>query len=276
MAQIDIIIPTYNRANFIERALKSVLNQGYRDFKVYIIDDGSTDQTEDVLKPFLAQIEYIKTDNRGVSAARNLGVKVSRSPWLAFLDSDDEWLPKKLEIQMEAALKSDLPLWYCDEIWMRNGLRVNQKLKHQKSGGELFYRSLELCLIGASTVVIKRDLFQEVGLFKEEFIVCEDYDLWLRVCARYQVGFCPDALTIKHAGHGDQLSEKFKAMDYFRLRSMVELSSEIQLSDVQKLALHEAFEKKYQILNAGYIKHGRDNEWQELQKLHSKMSSYQS
>lgn len=271
MIQVDVIIPTFNRAYLIERALKSVLNQTYRDFKIYVIDDGSVDKTAEVLKPYLSQLQYIKTENYGVSAARNRGINLSRSPWLAFLDSDDEWQPNKLEIQMQNALKGNLPLWYCDEIWMRNGVRVQKKQKHQKSGGELFYRSLEQCLIGPSCALIKRDLFKEIGLFKEDFVVCEDYDFWLRACARYEIGFTADALTIKHAGHNDQLSEKYKAMDYYRLRAMSDLLFQGQLSFEQKSALLEVFEKKFEILSAGYLKHNKHGEWQMLQALKLKV-----
>ena len=173
---VSVIIPTYNRASFISRAVESVLNQSFKKWELIIVDDGSTDNTQDILKIYENQtrIKLLKTKNRGVSAARNLGVRQALGYWIAFLDSDDQWLPEKLEKQMRESLKNPgVSIIHGNEIWIRRGVRVNPMKKHQKKGGDIFSQALGLCCISPSTVLIKKKLFDEVGGFRENFPVCE-------------------------------------------------------------------------------------------------------
>jgi glycosyltransferase involved in cell wall biosynthesis len=257
---ISIIIPTYNRMTYLFRAIESVLYQTYIDWELIIIDDGSTDKTKEHVLELIKinnKVRYVKTPNRGVSAARNLGINISKGKFIAFLDSDDEWLPNKMQIQMDFLQSNpNLLLVHGEEIWIRNGKRVNQKNIHKKGGGDIFSQCLDLCAISPSTVLIKKELFKEVGFFREDFPVCEDYDLWLRIAAKCEVGFTPDPLIVKYGGHLDQLSTKFVGMDYWRIKSMVSLinSSEISLS--KKELVRKKMEYKAKILKGGALKHG--------------------
>ena len=255
---IDVIIPTYNRSHLVERAITSVLDQTYREFHLYVVNDGSTDQTESTLANYAEhpQITILKQENRGVSAARNLGIKHSKSPWIAFLDSDDEWLASKLQTQTDLVKeRPHLRFIHSNEIWIRNGVRVNAKKKFDKSNHEIFKRSLETCLISPSTVMMKRELCMEHGLFDESFVICEDYDLWLKILAQEEVGFIPEDLIKKHGGHDDQLSTKYLAMDFWRIKSLIQLSDNHKLTPEMKFLVDEQIKNKVSILKAGYLKH---------------------
>ncbi len=265
--KIDVIIPTFNRAKTLKRAIDSVLNQTYMDFHLYIIDDGSTDDTTELLLEYsgLKNLSVHKQENRGVSAARNLGIKLSSNPWIAFLDSDDEWLPEKLQKQMDVILeKKSAVLIHGEELWVRNGKRINPKKIHKKFGGEIFERCLPLCLISPSAVIIKRDVLLEVNNFDENFIVCEDYDLWLKITSLYPVEFIKEPILVKYGGHEDQLSAKYFAMDYWRIKAMDRI---ISLRDFKKgrldLVLNEII-RKGEILLSGYKKHDNLKNYDEV------------
>ena len=179
MPKVSVIIPTFNRSELLVRAIDSVLNQSFQDFELVVVDDGSTDSTFEALKIY-KNIIYLKQQNLGVSAARNKGVEVSSGELIAFLDSDDEWLPEKLQKQIDFLKDNPKLKWcYTDETWIRSGVLVNKKKKHQKSGGDLFKPSLELCLIAPSSVLIRKSLMDRYK-FREDFKVCEDFDLWLK------------------------------------------------------------------------------------------------
>lgn len=252
--KVSVIIPSYNRARTLGRALDSVFAQTHKNLEVIVVDDGSTDGTDGLVKNY--DVIYHKTKNRGVSAARNAGFSLSRGEWIALLDSDDEWLPHKIETQLEFARKNPgLSLVHGEEIWVRNGRRVNPMKKHQKSGGWIFEKCLPLCLISPSAAFIKRHLWHEMGGFDEEFIVCEDYDLWLKVTSLYEVGFVEDPLIIKYGGHDDQLSARYKAMDYWRVRALERILEIRELSIEQRNAVLEVMLQKAAILKQGYLKH---------------------
>ena len=267
---IDVIIPCFNRASVLERAVNSVLTQTFQDFSLFIVDDGSSDDTQNILWTFKThpKVTVLKQDNRGVSAARNLGVKNSNSPWISFLDSDDEWLPTKLEVQVKEIKKNPSTRFiHSNEIWIRNGVRVNAPEKFDKSNHDIFKRSLEFCLISPSTVILKRELFEERGHFDESFTVCEDYDLWLKILAREDVTFISDFLVKKYGGHADQLSTKFPAMDYWRIRSMIGLSRTLDLDPEKKKLICEEINRKAPVLLKGYLKHGQQDRFNEISEL---------
>ena len=258
-SNIDVIIPTYNRRHTLGRSIDSVLTQSLKPAEIIIVDDGSTDGTEDYININYPDITYIKTRNKGVSAARNEGIKQSRSDWLAFLDSDDEWLPEKLEKQVGAASsKKDYKIIHCDEIWVRNGRRVNSKKKHQKSGGKIFLKCLPMCVISPSAAIINRFLFNELGYFDEALPACEDYDLWLRICAIYPVLYINTPLLIKYGGHEDQLSREHWGMDRFRVEALSKILRSNILSRSQRIAAKETLVKKCKILINGAEK--RENQ----------------
>lgn len=269
--QISVILPTYNRAYCLKRTIDSVLSQTYKEFQLYLVDDGSTDETKNVIECYQneSRLSYIYQENKGVSAARNLGIQQAQADWIALLDSDDEWLPNKLEKQVDFIRKNPLTRFvHSNEIWIRNGVRVNPKKKFDKSHDELFRRSLEMCLISPSTVVMKKELCLQHGLFNEDFTVCEDYDLWLKILATEEIGFIPDFLIKKYGGHDDQLSTKFPAMDYWRIRSLIDLLGNKLVTDEMKRALIKTeIRKKADILLDGYLKHQKLTEHEELKAL---------
>lgn len=274
MPQISVILPTYNRVSTLPRAISSILAQSFQDWDLWLIDDGSTDTTaawlaeNTDLQKLGTRFHYRRTENRGVSAARNVAIHASDSQWLAFLDSDDEWLPHKLARQIELSeQQKDAPLIHGEEIWIRNGVRVNPMKKHQKRGGRIFRHCLPLCCISPSTAMIQSELLKHEGSFREDFPVCEDYELWLRICSRFEVGFIPDPITVKHGGHEDQLSRRYFAMDYWRVKAMAPFLSEPHLSQEDREAVAQEMAKKCDILMRGYEKHANMLYFSEVRAL---------
>lgn len=265
---ISVIIPTYNRAGLLTDALKSVIAQTDSNFEIIVVDDGSTDNTKEILSPYMNSIKYIFEDNKGPAAARNRGLLESRGDFIAYLDSDDMWEKNKLQKQRELFEKDcSLMLVHTDEIWIRKGIRVNQMKKHQKSGGDIFERSLELCLISPSAVMMRRELFDEIGLWDENLPFAEDYDLWLRILTKYPVGYISEPLVIKRGGHSDQQSRKFIGGDKFRIYAIIKLLRTDKLNQKQKDAAIEMLRKKCLIYGNGCIKHGRTEEGERFIKL---------
>lgn len=254
MPGVSIIIPVYNRTELLERALQSLQKQTHQDFEVIVVDDHSTEDISSVTKKYGAR--HLKTIGKGVSAARNTGINASTSQLIAFLDSDDEWLAQKLELQLNyLAENSNCSLVHTNEIWIRNGQPVKQNNKQQKMGGRIFSQCTEQCLIGPSTVLLRRSLLDNVGLFDESFTVCEDFDLWLRITATEDIGFISEPLMIKHGGHSDQLSMQFHSMDLWRARALAKHLNNPNITADEMLALHASLKKKCEILLKGFAKH---------------------
>jgi len=275
MKKVSVIIPTFNREKTIERAVLSVLNQTYENLECLVIDDGSSDRTRDILHSIDdSRLKiYFLEKNSGVSAARNFGVRQSRGDWVALLDSDDEWLPNKLEIQLSYSKKNpEIPLIHGEEIWIRKGKRVNAKKIHKKSGGKIFSRCLHLCLISPSATLMKKSLYEEMKGFNEEYPVCEDYELWLRITSQYEIGFIEEPIIVKYGGHEDQLSTKYKAMDFWRVKAMDEVSTFVELNKKDSLELRRVLLKKCKILKAGYIKHKNLSQLPFIEQLIKKYS----
>lgn len=268
MTKFSVVIPTFNRAATLERALDSVLNQTLKNWELIIVDDGSTDLTQDLVSAWQARnpeivCQYVHTPNRGVSAARNAGARQARGTWLAFLDSDDEWMPHKLELQ--DALTANFVWIHSGENWIRNGVRVNAGKKHEKSGGRVFERAVDICFISPSTSLIRKDIFAEENGFREDFPVCEDYELWLRLAAKYPVGFLPHGLIHKYGGHADQLSRKYFAMDYYRAKALIQFLDCTDISEAERQHVIAALLEKCEILIRGYEKHGNTENLDEVQ-----------
>jgi glycosyltransferase involved in cell wall biosynthesis len=224
MPLFTVIIPTYNRYETLKSAIDSVLLQTYKDFELIVVDDGSDDSTPLLESEYHSLLRYIRQSNHGVSSARNTGIVQSASPYIAFLDSDDLWLPKKLQEQRKFIEENpDIYIHQTNEMWIKNGRRVNPMEKHAKDCGDIFLKSLEMCMISPSSVVIKRELLETYDLFDENLPVCEDYDLWLRITYRENIGLIKKNLIKKFGGHESQLSRSFWGMDRFRVYSIIKL-----------------------------------------------------
>jgi len=262
MPEVSVIISTFNRAQKVERAITSVLNQGSKDFEIIVVDDGSTDNTGQALAKYMSSIRYIRHPvNRGVSAARNTGINSSVAPWIAFLDSDDYWLDEKLYAQMEFIDRTPgIVACQTQEIWIRRGVRVNPKERHRKPSGNIFRQSLKLCVVSPSAVILKRSLFEEVGLFDETLPAVEDYDLWLRISCRYPIYLIDKELVVKEGGHEDQLSRRFTSMDRFRIKAIVKLIKSGVLSSDQGRAAIDELSIKCRIYGNGCIRRGKMEE----------------
>jgi glycosyltransferase involved in cell wall biosynthesis len=261
--EISVIIPTFNRRPMVVGAIQSVLMQREVGFELIVVDDGSTDGTpeavEEALENVTAAVRFIRTERRGVAAARNLGVEAAAAPWIAFLDSDDLWKPEKLSRQL-AHLREhqEYRISQCNELWIRNARRVNPGLRHLKHAGDIFVESLRTCLISPSAVIMQTDLFRDFGGFDETMTAAEDYDLWLRILLRHEAGLLAEALVTRRAGHGDQLSATVPAIDRFRILALAKLLAVPELTGEKRIATAEVLAAKCRLYARGLQRRRRD------------------
>ncbi len=276
MPQITAILPTWNRAEWLEKSIQSVLDQTFGDFELVVVDDASKDSTAEIIERYSGKIRTIVfSENRGVSAARNAAIKNSDSEWIAFLDSDDFWHPDKLQKQIaQTKMRPACPLHFTDEIWIRNGVRVNPKKKHQKKEGWIFQPSLALCLMAPSTVILRRELFEVHGLFDENLPVCEDYDLWLRLTAQHPVALLNEKLMTRHGGHADQLSQSDWGIDRYRVQSIQKILKTESLRPEDRTAAMRMLIEKCGILAKGFRKRGNLKEVEKYEKIIRQSSIY--
>ena len=258
---ISVVIPTFNRRNLLKRAIHSVIKQTIEPREIIVIDNGSTDQTYQMVSSLFPDINYFTEKKRGVSAARNKGIIESKSKWIAFLDSDDTWEPKKLEKQLEFSLlnQNKYRLIHTDEIWYRNNKFLNQLNKHKKSGGDIFKNSLKLCCISPSSAFVNKQVFHDYGLFDENLEVCEDYDMWIRITSKEEVGFLDSPLVLKYGGHSDQLSKKFWGMDRFRIEALEKNLKNKCFTKIQKKNVLDILIEKLTIVSNGAQKRGNND-----------------
>ena len=269
MPKVSVIIPTFNRLLMLKESVDSVLAQDLEDMELIVVDDGSTDGTADEMKRYGGRVKLIQhSQNKGVSAARNKGILHARGKYIAFLDSDDLWMKGKLKIQV-AFLDDNphYPICYTDEIWIRRGKRVNPMLKHAKYSGWIFEKCLPLCIISPSSVMMKRTLFSKVGLFDEALPVCEDYDFWLRVSARFPIFFINRKLIVKRGGHPDQLSQRSWGNDRCRVIALEKLLSEPYIGSKEREMILKEMKKKCSILFKGFLKRGNQTEASHYQEM---------
>jgi len=271
MPSISIIIPTFNRAPVLTRAICSAAEQTYIDCEIIVVDDASTDGTDlDKLVPDIAsRITYIQLPvHRGVSAARNTGAHNAKGQWLAFLDSDDQWHADKLSRQMQWHKENpDFIISQAKEIWIRNGVRVNPPKTHEKKQGDIFAQSLERCMITPSSVLIARDLFFNAGMFNESLPACEDYDLWLKITCRQKVGLIDEFLLTRYGGHDDQLSSTVAGLDRFRIRSIMDVIGSNRLTSDQENLARAELVKKSTIFANGCKKRGKLAEYERFRNI---------
>jgi glycosyltransferase involved in cell wall biosynthesis len=268
---ISVVIPTYNRASFLKEAIDSVLSQIYRDFELIVVDDGSTDDTPKLLLSYGKKIKVITKANKGPSSARNRGIKAAKGKWIAFLDSDDVWKPDKLEKQVQFIKENpDIKICQTEEIWIRNGKRVNPRKKHEMHSGWIYEQCLPLCIVSPSSVMIHGDVFEKVGLFDETLLACEDYDLWLRIAPHYPICLVREKLIVKQGGHADQQSHVISSLDLLRIKAMIKSLESGGLNESQYEAALLELNKKCRVYGNGCIKRGKKEEGEKYLSLPEK------
>lgn len=257
---VSVIIPTYNRGWILKEAVDSVVAQTFSDYELIVVDDGSTDNTAEILEAYKDRIICVRQKNKGVSAARNRGISAASGRLIAFLDSDDLWLPQKLAHQVDFFTENpDALICQTEETWIRKGRRVNPKKRHQKVSGLIFEKSLDLCLVSPSAVMVRARLFEEIGLFDERLPACEDYDMWLRVGCQYPVHLLDTPLILKRGGHTDQLSQ-MTGLDRYRIQALKKILDSKRLSSAQYQAAVAVLQDKCRIYAGGCKKRGREDE----------------
>ena len=215
--KVSVIIPTFNREKFITKAIDSVMAQTYQDFEIIVLDDGSTDNTRELLGRYNDRVKYFYQENRGIASARNEAIKRSSGDYIAFLDSDDYWIREKLEKQIQVFNQHQeygMVASCCSSIRLDGSFR--EKNRPGKSGWvleDLFRKNF----IRTSSAMIKRECLDQVGLFDESFRECEEYDLWLRIAARYPIGFINESLAV-YVDNAEGISTDSLAGRLFRLK----------------------------------------------------------
>ena len=255
----------------IGEAVASVLAQTVRGFSLVVVDDGSTDATAAAARAAVAgatiPCAVVTQPGRGVAAARNAGVRATTEPWIAFLDSDDLWMPAKLERQLAwAATHPTMRLNQTEERWLDGGRHRNPRAWHRKEE-RVFRRSVARCLVSPSAVMIARDLYDRTGGFDETFPVCEDYEYWLRITAHEPVGLVPETLVVKRGGHRDQLSRSTWGLDRWRVAALVKLFATTALDDDDHALVRATVVEKCAILAAGAERRGRVDEADRYRRL---------
>lgn len=258
---VTVIIPAYNRSSCLREAIDSVLSQTYGNFELIVVDDGSTDSTQDLLSLYAEKIIALRTEHAGPSAARNQGILQARGEFIAFLDSDDLWLPDKLKIQVDF-FSSSPEVFVCqtEEIWIRNSIRVNPMKKHKKYSGWVFERCLPLCIVSPSAVMLHQAVFDRVGLFDEAMPACEDYDLWLRISPFYKIHLIAEPMILKRGGHADQQSRTIPCLDKLRIHALGKILASGTLTASQHENAFRELEKKCRIYGNGCVKRGKEEE----------------
>ena len=260
MPLVSVIIPTHNRIQSVSDAIESVLDQSFQNFELIVVDDGSTDGTAKQLTAnFQSKLTLLSVQNSGVSSARNIGAGKSQGEFLSFLDSDDIWHRDKLKTQVDFHQENpQFQISQTEEHWIRKGKRVNPMNKHKKPAGYIFPQSLHLCTVSPSSVMIKKSLFDQTGGFDEQLMACEDYDFWLRITSGHQVALIEQKLLTKYGGHVDQLSQRYPAMDRFRLYSLCKVLLSATLNNIQQSQVREVIVEKLKVLTLGAEKRGRE------------------
>ena len=277
---VSVIIPTYNRQDVLVRALRSVCRQSVRCEEIVVVDDASTDGSREAVEAGFDRcgppaIRWFRLpSNRGPAAARNFGIRQARCGMIAFLDSDDHWRPKKLERQAETMERfPEYLISHTRERWLRRGQHLNQKYRHVPRHGDIFSHCLELCAVGMSTVMVRREIFATVGLFDERMHCCEDHDFWLRVSCRYPFLLVDEELTVKEGGRDDQLSRQHRVgMDRLRIGSLTRLVQSGVLNAEQRQQTLQGLRRKCEIYGKGCCKHGREEEGRRYLDLAARIS----
>jgi glycosyltransferase involved in cell wall biosynthesis len=227
--RVSVIIPAYNAGKFLSRALESLFAQTRPAQEIIVVDDGSTDNTAEVAQSYGARIKYIHQANAGLSGARNTGIKAACGNWIAFLDADDEWLPEHLQMQVDHLRRNPHLVWTTSNFW-RYFYEQNRKVpdldpekaKNLLEGKEYFESFFQAYLHHAygcvDTMLIKKEVLQEAGLFNVEQRVTEDIDMWFRIAYRHrQIGYLAAPLAVYYVDAPGSLIKTLKDAKYIRM-----------------------------------------------------------
>lgn len=271
---ISVVIPSFNREKLLGRALASVRGQSLQPQEIIVVDDGSKPGTLEKLKDVYSEVLWLHQHNQGVAAARNLGIRKSKQPWIALLDSDDEWEPEKLKLQMQFIHQyKDIRAVHTGEKWIRSGNEVIPPAYLDKSAELLWERSLANCLICPSSALLHRSVFNEIGYFDEKLLACEDYDFWLRLLIQMPIGLVEQKMVLKHGGHSDQLSTTTWGMDRFRVQALQKLLDRKDIEENRRTLLRETLIRKCKILEQGAHKRNKQEEAISYAKLREKYTT---
>jgi len=262
MPQVSVIIPTYNGAKFVREAVDSVLRQTYRDYEIIVVDDGSTDGTQQLLAPLAKskKIRYLYRDNGGPACARNAGIGAARGGYLAFLDADDVWLPEKLGLQMGLLMRRrEYLVVHSDiEVCDADGRVLNGRLyDNPVREGWLFEEIMLLrSWIFLSSLLIERSVIARVGLFNEALPTAEDTNLFLRIARFYRAGYVGRVL-VRRRSHGENMTEKggLKIGTFRNLDDIAERFPELR--PAHSALMRKAYSLRYALLGYTAFRAGR-------------------
>ena len=231
---VSVIIPTYNRAELLERSVKSVQEQTYKKWEIIVVDDGSTDNTEDIINKLNdARVRYIKNEkNLGAAASRNRGVEFAKYDYVAFQDSDDMWRIDKLEKQMTYLHQNtDYDMVYCSFLkhYSNGGSLVVPNNQIGEREGDMYATLLVNNVIGTPTALIRRNVFLECGGFDTELRAIEDWDFAVRVARNSQIGFVPEILVDAYETQG---SISYDGAAYYKARCKMLAQNGVYLQEV--------------------------------------------
>ena len=250
----------------LREAVFSVLKQTHPPLELVVVDDGSEDGTRKycmgVLDEHPGSFRYLPMSHCGMPGkVRNAGARLASGDCLAFLDSDDLWKPDKLARQIGFFRENpEMRICHTREIWQRGLEIVSQAGQRHRRCGYIFPDALKKCIIGPSTVMMRRGLFEELGGFREDLDIAEDYELWLRITARYPVGYIDEPLVVKRGGHADQLSEKYGQIEVFRIKALLLNMEAGTFRGEQREPAARELVRKCRIYARGCEKRGRSEE----------------
>jgi glycosyltransferase involved in cell wall biosynthesis len=230
---VSAVIPTYNYARYVAGAVESVLAQSFDDLEIVVVDDGSIDETADTLDPFAERIRYIRQEHRGLAAARNTGIRVARGPYVAFLDSDDLWLPEKVSVQI-ARLDGDpaVGLVYGEAALFTEtspGTATLHSYWAHHPSGKILPWLVRQNVVPSPTPMVRRELFDQVGSFDETLSACEDWDMWIRIAQVSEFAYV-DRVLAKYRVHAANMSLDHERMMTNGLRVLEKAFSSPDLS----------------------------------------------
>jgi glycosyltransferase involved in cell wall biosynthesis len=242
MPKVSVIIPTHNRAELLKRAIQSVLNQTYQDFELIVVDDGSTDNTEEVVRSLNDEkLRYLRHDkNRGAGAARNTGIRAAEGRYVAFQDSDDEWLPAKLEKQIRIieSAPSEVGVVYTGFWRIEDHKKVYiPSPRITPKEGNIHDILLKGNFIGTPVALVKRECFDRAGIFDEKLPKLEDWELWIRISKYYQFRYIDEPLVISYLTQGG-VNEQGGLTQLQALKSILEKYFEDIKKSRKTLAIH--------------------------------------